>query len=183
MTPTLLQAADALAEALRPLATAPLGEWADHAPDNTNIEGVSLTLGDLRRARTAMAEYEAEPKGWRTMDSAPKDGAPILAMVPVQMVMTDDLELPIKSLVSQRWEDIPYYRELLDARERRGFLAGIEAAAKVADAQADSDDVTDSNGPIYVAGWQDCADRLATTIRSIEPPVPPESPSKNQLPP
>jgi len=80
MTPTLLQAADALAEALRPLATAPLGEWADHAPDNTNIEGVSLTLGDLRRARTAMAEYEAEPKGWRTMDSAPKDGTRILVL-------------------------------------------------------------------------------------------------------
>ena len=27
--------------------------------------------------RTALAEYEAEPKGWRTMDSVPKDGAKV----------------------------------------------------------------------------------------------------------
>lgn len=85
--------------------------------------------------------------------------------------MKDDLELPIKSLVSQRWEDIPYYRELLDARERRGFLAGIEAAAKVAALIGDASFVNNWPNPsTMLAVDRHTAKCIEAHIRSIEPP-------------
>lgn len=48
----------------------------------------------IDRGRAALSAFEAEPQGWRTMDSAPKDGTEILAIVPVTRSFGDSDATP-----------------------------------------------------------------------------------------
>lgn len=65
MTPPLT----ALVEALRPIRLAvDRLQWMERGC------ACIVNLDDLREAAAALSAFEAEPQGWRTMETAPKDG-------------------------------------------------------------------------------------------------------------